>query len=103
MKVLNITDLTDKVKETVRKLPPWKIGREGQLQEWFYDYEEADVNHRHISHLYGLYPGNLIHRENTDLLDAAGWFLKEEVMREPDGVSHGRRVYGQDLGTGIVR
>lgn len=74
--VLNITDLTDKVKETVRKLPPWKIGREGQLQEWFYDYEEADVNHRHISHLYGLYPGNLIHRENTDLLDACRMVLE---------------------------
>lgn len=46
------------------------------MQEWFYDYEEADVNHRHISHLYGLYPGNLIHRENTDLLDACRMVLE---------------------------
>lgn len=75
-KVLKITDLTDKVKEAMKKLPSWKIGREGQLQEWFYDYQEVDINHRHVSHLYGLYPGNLIRRENTKLLDACRMALE---------------------------
>ena len=69
-KILNCTDLTAQVKAALKKLPPWKIGKEGQLQEWFYDYPEMDIHHRHLSHLYGLYPGNLISRENPELLDA---------------------------------
>ena len=69
-KILNCTDLTAQVKVALKKLPPWKIGKEGQLQEWFYDYPETDIHHRHLSHLYGLYPGNLISRENPELLDA---------------------------------
>ena len=45
-------------------------GKGGQLQEWFLDYPEVDVHHRHVSQLYGLYPGNLIHREDEELLAA---------------------------------
>ena len=44
------------IKEKLSKLPPWKIGKYGQIQEWYEDYEEVDVKHRHVSHLYGLYP-----------------------------------------------
>ena len=69
-KILNCTDLTAQVKVALKKLPPWKIGKEGQLQEWFYDYPEMDIHHRHLSHLYGLYPGNLISRESPELLNA---------------------------------
>ena len=42
-----------------------QISKEGYLQEWLEDYKEVDVHHRHVSHLYGLHPGNLISPEST--------------------------------------
>ncbi|WP_295714587.1 glycoside hydrolase N-terminal domain-containing protein [Mucilaginibacter sp.] len=43
-----------------RQLPPMQIGRYGQLQEWLEDLDRTDDHHRHVSHLYGLFPGNQI-------------------------------------------
>ncbi|WP_276371215.1 glycoside hydrolase family 95 protein [Chryseolinea sp. H1M3-3] len=43
-----------------KKLYPLKIGKKGNLQEWYMDWEDADPQHRHISHLFGLFPGNEI-------------------------------------------
>ncbi len=40
-----------------KRLPPLQIGKRGQLQEWIEDYVEAEPAHRHVSHLYSLYPG----------------------------------------------
>ncbi|GAA0271168.1 glycoside hydrolase family 95 protein [Faecalicatena contorta] len=48
--------LLERANDILDKLPPFKIGAKGQLQEWYYDYEEAIPNHRHTSHLLGLYP-----------------------------------------------
>ena len=45
---------------TIAKLPPMQIGRYGQLQEWLIDGDDPKDEHRHISHLYGLYPSNQI-------------------------------------------
>lgn len=45
---------------TARLLPPPMIGQHGQLQEWLEDWDRKTSGHRHISHLWGLYPGNLI-------------------------------------------
>lgn len=42
------------------KLYPLHIGNKGQLLEWYKDFKESDVHHRHISHLFGLYPGKEI-------------------------------------------
>ncbi len=54
------------------KLHPFAVGRHGQLQEWLEDFEEHEPGHRHWSHLYGLYPGNLFTaRETPELLAAA--------------------------------
>ena len=44
----------------LEKLPPMQIGRYGQLQEWLFDADDPKDEHRHISHLYGLYPSNQI-------------------------------------------
>lgn len=49
----------------MKRFPPLKIGKYGQLLEWMEDYEEPEPGHRHISHLYGLYPGNSISKECT--------------------------------------
>ena len=54
------------------KLPPMQIGRYGQLQEWLIDADDPKDEHRHISHLYGLYPSNQISPyTHTDLFTAA--------------------------------
>ena len=44
--------------DSLSRLYPFRIGSEGQLQEWFRDFAESEPGHRHVSHLYGLYPGN---------------------------------------------
>ena len=55
------------------KLPPMQVGQYGQIQEWLKDWDRENTGHRHISHLWGLYPGNQISAyENPDLFRAAG-------------------------------
>lgn len=54
-----------------KKLPKPQIGKYGQIQEWSEDYEEAEIGHRHISHLFGLHPGNLFTVQKTPELAAA--------------------------------
>lgn len=53
------------------KLPPMQIGKHGQLQEWMYDWDSPEDKHRHVSHLYGLYPSNQISPFRTPLLSQA--------------------------------
>ncbi len=52
------------------KLAPMKIGRGGDLQEWLEDWGQREQSHRHISHLYGLFPGNQISPRRTPDLAA---------------------------------
>ncbi len=42
------------------RLQPYKIGKKGNLQEWFYDWDDEDPHHRHQSHLFGVYPGHCL-------------------------------------------
>jgi alpha-L-fucosidase 2 len=65
------TGLREQVKAALAKLPPFQIGRHGQLMEWLEDFEEADVVHRHTSHLVGLYPYAQIGRRTTPALAKA--------------------------------
>jgi alpha-L-fucosidase 2 len=53
------------------RLPPYRIGARRQLQEWSRDFEEVELQHRHVSHLYGLHPGRQITRRGTPELFAA--------------------------------
>lgn len=53
------------------KLLPYQIGSKGQLQEWYKDFEDNDPHHRHVSHLYALYPANQISVSKTPALAAA--------------------------------
>ena len=53
------------------KLPPMKIGADGLLQEWYKDWHSSETNHRHFSHIYGLYPGHVMSPVKTpELMDA---------------------------------
>ncbi|MCZ1264651.1 glycoside hydrolase family 95 protein [Paenibacillus tundrae] len=68
--------------EARSKLYPFKIGSEGQLQEWFKDFAESEPGHRHVSHLYGLYPGEQINRLDTpELVEAARVSLERRISQ----------------------
>lgn len=64
-------EFAERLKEARARLYPFKIGKKGDLQEWFRDWEATDPHHRHISHLMGLYPFGLITRRSApDLFEA---------------------------------
>lgn len=64
-------DLTERLKSLLPRLKEPSIGSKGQLMEWSEDYDEKEPGHRHISHLYGLYPSNQISCKKTPLLAEA--------------------------------
>ncbi len=71
-KILNLdADLVKDVKAAQQKLPPLQVAANGTLQEWIKDYEEVEPGHRHMSHLLGLYPLNLITPKDTLFFNAA--------------------------------
>ena len=53
-------DFRDQVVRARRRLAPMQVGKHGQLQEWLEDWEDLEPKHRHLSHLYGLFPGSQI-------------------------------------------
>lgn len=63
-------------------LLPLQIGKYGQLQEWSKDFEDEDVHHRHVSHLFGVYPGRELTKESTPELFAAA---QKSLERRGDG------------------
>ncbi|PWV56271.1 glycoside hydrolase N-terminal domain-containing protein [Chitinophaga sp. S165] len=65
--------------------PPGVIAKDGRIMEWLEDYKETDPQHRHLSHLWGLYPASLITAENTPDLAAAA--KKSLEVRGDDGPS----------------
>ena len=71
-KILNVDkELRQKWSKIRAKLPPHQVGKWGQLQEWYYDWDKEDDNHRHISHLYAFYPSNQITLRGTPELAKA--------------------------------
>ena len=68
------------VSEIKNRLPKIKIGKHGQIMEWTRDYDELEPGHRHISHLYGVYPGSSISYEKTpELMEAARVTLERRL------------------------
>ena len=73
-------EFRQKLVDARSRLLPLKIGKYGQLQEWAEDYEEAEPNHRHISHLFAFYPGNQITLRGTpDLAKAVRVSLERRL------------------------
>ena len=65
-------DLVGELREKRSRLAPMQVGSWGQLQEWQQDWDNPEDRHRHVSHLWGLYPGRQISAYTTpDLFDAA--------------------------------
>ena len=104
--------MADSLEEKLAGLAPLKIGRWGQLQEWLDDWDNPDDTHRHVSHLYALYPSNQISPLSTpNLAEAAktslihrgdpstGWSMGWKVClwaRLLDG-NHAYKLIGDQL------
>jgi alpha-L-fucosidase 2 len=71
-------DFRAKVLDARTKLAPMQIGSKGDLQEWLDDWGQREKSHRHISNLYGLYPGNQISARRTPKLAAAAAVVLEQ-------------------------
>lgn len=64
-------DLKQALQNTIVQLPPNQIGKDGRLMEWLKEYQEAEPHHRHVSHLWGLYPASEINMNTPELANAA--------------------------------
>lgn len=64
-------DLVDSLQDIISQLPPTRLGDDGRILEWIKPYKEAEPGHRHMSHLFGLYPGTQISAETPDLYAGA--------------------------------
>ena len=80
-------DLRKKVGEMRLKLAPMQVGRKGNLQEWLDDWDETEKSHRHISALWGLYPGHQISMRRTPKLAEASKVVLEQRGLEGNGWS----------------
>jgi alpha-L-fucosidase 2 len=74
-----------RLEEARARLAPMQIGKHGQLQEWIEDFEEAEPGHRHMSHLYGLHPGNQITLRGTPELARAARVSLERRLTHGGG------------------
>ena len=81
-----------RIKKTLSRLYPYQIGTDGNLQEWYYDWQDQDPYHRHQSHLFGLYPGHHLSVEETPELAAVCARTLEIKGDETTGWSTGWRV-----------
>jgi alpha-L-fucosidase 2 len=75
-------DFRAAVKATLDRLPPYKVGLRGNLQEWYLDWDDPEPEHRHVSHLIGLYPDDQINSIDTPALAVA---VKRSLELRGDG------------------
>ena len=74
-------ELRDRLRDTADRIAPNQIGQHGQLQEWLEDKDNPKNEHRHVSHLWGLHPGEEITPQTPDLFAAA----KQSLLFRGDG------------------
>ena len=71
----------DSLQVAKAKFPPMQVSEQGYLQEWLKDYKEVEPQHRHVSHLFGLYPGTMLTKSKTPILIDA---CRETLCRRGD-------------------
>ena len=71
----------DSLKTAKSHFPPMQVSEQGYLQEWLKDYKEVEPQHRHVSHLFGLYPGTMLTQSKTPALMNA---CRETLSRRGD-------------------
>jgi len=82
----------DSIKGALAKLYPYQVGKNGNLQEWYHDWKDADPKHRHQTHLYGLYPAQQITPSKTPQLAQAARKTLEMRGDNTTGWSKGWRI-----------
>jgi alpha-L-fucosidase 2 len=96
IKAQNVLKIDDefkfKLEQALAKLYPYQIGKKGNLQEWYFDWEDAEPKHRHQSHLFGLHPGHHINPLTTPDLANASRITLEIKGDETTGWSKGWRI-----------
>jgi alpha-L-fucosidase 2 len=85
-------DFRLKAEKALARMYPYQIGKKGNLQEWYYDWEDAEPQHRHQSHLFGLFPGHQITPSKTPELANACRKTLEIKGDETTGWSKGWRI-----------
>ncbi len=80
--VLGIDEaFSDSLRKAKSHFPPMQVSEQGYLQEWLKDYKEVEPQHRHVSHLFGLYPGTMLTQSKTpEFMDAC----RETLRRRGD-------------------
>lgn len=92
-KELNIDpEFRESLQTALTQLYPYQIGEKGNLQEWYYDWEDAEPTHRHQTHLFGLHPGHHITPDKTPELAEACRKTLEIKGDETTGWSKGWRI-----------
>jgi alpha-L-fucosidase 2 len=82
------------LQDKLSKLLPYRVGAKGQLQEWQHDFEEPEPTHRHLSHLYGIHPGNQITYDYCLSCSTPYTERWKYEMWAMDGPSHGESISG---------
>ena len=72
-------EMADEARAALAKMPPLQIGRHGQLMEWMEDYDEPEPGHRHVSHMFALYPDAAITPDTPELFAAAKRSLERRL------------------------
>ena len=81
----------ERLQRALDRLPPYQIGKHGQLQEWLKDFDEAEPGHRHVSHLFALHPGHSITLRGTpELAKAARVSLERRLASGGGGTGWSR-------------
>lgn len=90
-RICNGTTLTS-VEDKLNRLHPYTVGHMGDINEWYYDWDDDDFQHRHQSHLIGLYPGHQITTADTPELAKAAVRSLEIKGDKTTGWSTGWRI-----------
>lgn len=72
-------DQAGEAERALRKMPPLRVGKHGQLMEWLEDYDEPEPGHRHVSHMFALYPDCAISPDTPELFAAAKRTLERRL------------------------
>ena len=88
------SSVAERLSEALGRLAPHQISDDGYLMEWLEDYQEADTHHRHVSHLYGLHPGNQISPAKTPELAEA---CRVTLNRRGDEATGWSRAWKQNF------
>ena len=85
-------DFRNQLRDRLQRLHPYQVGHQGDLNEWYHDWDDWDIHHRHQSHLIGLYPGHHISPDKTPDLATAATRTLEQKGDQTTGWSTGWRI-----------